>query len=93
MDGQDVMVNFLHTHGPQKNFKWPRNPEICLVPAQNILCTISTPVKTTGCIYNISYKEYDTILKSYQAFFNSTIYIIIRVIVFAIIVEKNKVFN
>ena len=72
MDEQDLMVKFLHPHGPQKNFKWPRNPDRCLDSAQSILCTISTPVTTTGCIYNISDKEYDTILKSYQVFFNTT---------------------
>ena len=72
MDEQDVMVEFLHQHGPQKNFKWLQNPDRCLVPAQSILCTISMPVTTTGCICNISDKEYDTILKTYQAFFNAT---------------------
>ena len=41
MDEQDVMVEFLHPHGPQKKFKWPRNPDRCLDPAQSILCTIS----------------------------------------------------
>ena len=31
IDEQDVMVEFLHPHRPQKNFKWPRNPDRCLV--------------------------------------------------------------
>ena len=72
MDEQDVMVEFLHPHGSQKNFKWPRNFDICLVPAQSILCTVSVPVTTTEHICNISDKEYDTVLKSCQAFFNTT---------------------
>ena len=71
MDEQDVMVEVLHPHGPQKTFKWPRNPDRCHVPAKSILCTISMPVTSAECICNISDKEYDTILKSYHAFVNT----------------------
>ena len=60
----------------EKNFKWPRNPEGCLVPVQSILCAISVPVATTaGHMYKISDSEFDNIMKSYEALFN-TIYII-----------------
>ena len=37
MDKQDAMVEILHPHRPQKNFKWPRNSDRCLVTVQSIL--------------------------------------------------------
>ena len=42
------MVEFLHPHGPQKNFKLPKNPDRYLVLVQSILYIISVPVTTTG---------------------------------------------
>ena len=70
---QDVMVEFLHPHGPQKNFKWLRNPDKCYVPIQNILCTIiiSAPVTTTGRMYKISDQEYNNILSLFEKYLNS----------------------
>ena len=47
MNEQDA---FLHPQGSQKNLKWPRNSDRCLVPMQSILCTISVPVSTSGCM-------------------------------------------
>ena len=58
------MVEFLHPHGPQKNFKWPYNPDRCLVSVQSI---ISAPVTTAGQMYKISDSEFGNIVKSYEA--------------------------
>ena len=71
MDKQDVMIEFLHPHGPQKNFKWPRNPDRCLVPVQSIICAITMPVATTERMYKISDSEFDNIVKSYEALLNT----------------------
>ena len=78
MDEQGVMVEFLHPHGPQKIFKWPRNPNRCLVPVQSILCTISGPVTTTGCLYKSSDGEFDNIVKWYDGLCNLLLQTVIR---------------
>ena len=61
------MVEFLHPHGSQKNFKLPKNPDKYLVLVQSILYIISVPVTTTGHMYKISDNEFDNILKSFEA--------------------------
>ena len=71
MNEQDVMVEFLHPHGSQKNFKWPRNPDGSLVPMQSILCTISVPVTTTERMYKTSDSESDNVVKSYEILLNT----------------------
>lgn len=58
--------------GRNKNFKGPRNPYRCLVPVQNIiLCKISVPITTTGGMYKVSDSEFDNIVESYEALFNT----------------------
>ena len=51
IEEKDVMVEFMQPHGPQKNFKWPRKQDRCLVPIQSVLFTVSPPVTTTVRIY------------------------------------------
>ena len=62
---------FLHPHGPQNNFKWPRNPNRCLLPVQSTLCTVSVPVTTAGCMYKTFNSEFDNIVKSYESLLNT----------------------
>ena len=78
MDKQDMIVEFLHPHGPQKYFKCPINPDRCLVPVQSVLYTILVPVTTNWCMYEISDSEFDNIVKSYEAFLNTMQSVIIR---------------
>ena len=68
MDKQDMIVEFLHPHGPQKYFKCPINPDRCLVPVQSVLYTILVPVTTNWCMYKISDSEFDNIVKSMKLF-------------------------
>ena len=70
------MVEFLHPHGPQKNFKWPYNPDRCLVSVQSI---ISAPVTTAGQMHKISDSEFGNIVKSYEALLNTMLSVNINV--------------
>ena len=62
----DVMVKFLHPHGPTKNFHWPEFQDQCLIPAYDLLTTISIPTTTTGRTYHITDKDYNNIIKCFE---------------------------
>ncbi len=70
MNKQDVLIEFLHPHGPRKNFHWPTKQDKCLVPIQWILACIETPATTTGRMYEISEKDHANIIFSYDCFVN-----------------------
>ena len=51
---QDVMVKFMHPNSPFiKNF-WPSREDECWILIANIICTIDTPVTTTGRILSVT---------------------------------------
>ena len=52
----DCHINFMHPHGPTKQFNWPSKADQCWVARKDILCTIDTPSLTSSssrkyCIY------------------------------------------
>jgi len=54
----DLVIKFLHPHGPGKNFYWPSRDDTCYVPLGNILCLISPPSTSTGRTYGILDVDY-----------------------------------
>ncbi len=44
----DFHINFMHPHGPTKQFKWPLEPDHCWVTEANILCKVDTPSLTSS---------------------------------------------
>ncbi|KAJ8017733.1 hypothetical protein HOLleu_44652 [Holothuria leucospilota] len=44
----DFFINFMHPHGPAKQFKWPLAPDQCWVTDANIVCQVSTPSLTSS---------------------------------------------
>jgi len=61
----DATVEFMHPHGPSKSFSWPAVADKCFVPLANILCSISSPITTTGRVYRISEEDYTKTLKAF----------------------------
>ena len=55
----DILVKFLHPHGPSKSFYWPSQDGWCYVPLRNILCLISSPSTSTGRTNTILNDDYD----------------------------------
>lgn len=49
----DVQVSFMHPHGPNKSFSWPRKDDVCWVPLSHVLDIINAPVTTTGRRYTV----------------------------------------
>ena len=39
----DSLINFMHSHGTTKQFHWPLQKNICWLPEQHILMTMSVP--------------------------------------------------
>lgn len=54
---QDVKTKFMVLSSPVVSFQWPKNDDCCRVPVHHILCSIDTPVTTTGIIYTITNEE------------------------------------
>ena len=44
----DIEVQFLHPHGPRILFNYPSINDVCFVPLNNILCSVSTPLTATA---------------------------------------------
>ena len=53
-ENNDYEVVFMHPHGPAAGFRWPRNDDVCWVPAEHVLCKVDVPTTATGRLYNIS---------------------------------------
>ena len=47
-ENNDVLVNFMHPHGPARSFMWPTFEDKCWVPLEHILCMIDCPQTTSG---------------------------------------------
>ena len=46
----DVKVNFMHPKGPgrlQNTFFWPSTKDICFIPKNDIICTVSIPTPSS----------------------------------------------
>ena len=59
---QDVLINFMHPHGPTMKFSWPPREDKCWVPLQNIIVVIDIPTTRSGRIYDISKQDYEKIV-------------------------------
>lgn len=55
-DLMEVKLTFLEPNGPSPSFKYPRRPDILIVPEKDIL-SIVDPQTATGRTYNLSDKE------------------------------------
>ena len=54
----DVLIDFMHPHGPRKTFNWRTHPEKCNVPFKNIVYLMQAPTTITGRTYKIENKDY-----------------------------------
>ncbi|KAG1676395.1 hypothetical protein GQR58_014302 [Nymphon striatum] len=50
----DVLIYFMHPHGPSTRFQWPIREDICWVPTHDVLCKIDAPTTETGRNYIIA---------------------------------------
>ena len=57
-DGE-LLIKFMHPHGPRQTFYWPKRDDILHVPIDDILLQVSTPnISSTGRVYQITDGEY-----------------------------------
>ena len=61
---KDIHIMFMHPHGPSKRFSWPARNDLCWVPINEIITSISTPITRSGRIYDISDNDYQAIINS-----------------------------
>ena len=50
MEERDLKVKFMHPKGPgrlENSFYWPLTEDICFIPENDILCSISAPVPSS----------------------------------------------
>jgi hypothetical protein len=59
---EDILVKFMHPHGPNKMFKWPAREDLCWVPFDKFICKVDTPETTTGRMYEITDKDFIKIM-------------------------------
>ena len=59
---EDILVKFMHPHGPSLNFTWPTRDDQCWVPFDMFICKVDTPDTTTGRTYKISESDYTRII-------------------------------
>ena len=59
----DLKMNFMHPHGPAKNFYWPSREDSCWVPYDKVLNPIEAPVTSSGRMYMIKDTDYQKIKK------------------------------
>ena len=64
-ENSDLMVKFMHPHGPSKKFSWPNRDDCCWVPFNNILININVPTTRSGRMYEISDTDYVKIVNKY----------------------------
>ena len=55
-ENAEVMVSFLHPHGPAHSYCYPSIPDILTVPITDLLAKV-TPKTVTGRTYTVSQKE------------------------------------
>ncbi len=59
---EDILVKFMHPHGPSLYFTWPTRDDQCWVPFDMFICRVDTPDTTTGRTYKISESDYTRII-------------------------------
>ena len=64
----DVKIDFMHPHGPRKNFKWPEHTDTCHVPIKNIISKIAAPTTVTGRTYKIQDDDYDNTVSKFSKY-------------------------
>lgn len=52
----DVIVKFLHPHGPSASFFWPQREDVCAVPITHLIAIVEPPKTMTGRTYQFSQK-------------------------------------
>ena len=57
VEEKDILVKFMHPHGPSRSFHWPYKEDLCFIPMMHILTILDTPTTATGRQYSISRKE------------------------------------
>ena len=62
-DEEDVLVKFMHPHGPAHSFKWPNFEDKCWLPYNHILMKIDSPTTLTGRTYIITKEDNNKILQ------------------------------
>lgn len=60
----DYHINFMHPHGPAKQFTWPGKHDACWVTRAQILCKIDPPSLTSSSSRNYIISESNTALIS-----------------------------
>ena len=58
----DILVKFMHPHGPSRTFKWPAREDLCWVPFDKFMCKVDAPNTMTGRMYQISDGDYTKIM-------------------------------
>ena len=59
----DVLISFMHPHGPAALFHWPRREDMCHVPLQCILRIVITPTTPNGRQYYIDNEDRQAIVQ------------------------------
>lgn len=47
LEEEDALINFMHPHGPCRNFHWPSTLDKCWIPEIHILCIVPVPTAST----------------------------------------------
>lgn len=56
VEENDVIVKFLHPHGPSPSFFWPQREDACAIPITHAIAIVEPPKTMTGRAYNFSQK-------------------------------------
>ncbi len=64
-DDGDVLIKFMHPHGPSRSFSWPNNDDICLVPVTHVLCNVDPPTTATGRQYILTRKDVEHVANKF----------------------------
>lgn len=56
---RDVLVSFMHPHGPARSFHWPQREDVCFVPLQCVLCLVNPPSTPNGRQYYLDKNDQD----------------------------------
>ena len=57
----DYRINFMHPHGPARQFQWPLRKDPCWIPKDDILCCLETPSLTSSYSRNYCINQHDIV--------------------------------
>ena len=57
----DYRINFMHPHGPARQFQWPLRKDPCWIPNDDILCCLETPSLTSSSSRNYCINQNDIV--------------------------------